>query len=515
MSSRTRAAVAGLVAVAVALAVGELAAGLVEGVPSLVTSVGSLLIPFVPPAVESFVISLVGTSDKAVLNTGTTLITLGLGAWAGVRARVRFSGAAVLFGVFGAFGLFAALLQPLVAFVPTVLAIAVAVGAGLGSLWVLLRVAARAASGDAGEPPDDGERDASRRTFLGMVVAGLGAAAVIAVTGRALVRSRTAVDPELYALPEPVRALPAVSPAQAFEDVAGLSPILVPNREFYRIDTALTVPRVDPDTWTLRIHGMVDREVEWTYSDLLAMPLVERDVTLSCVSNEIGGDLVGNARWLGVPLVDLLERAGVQDGATQIVGRAVDGWTAGFPTEVAFDGRESLLAVGMNGEPLPAAHGFPARLVVPGLYGYVSATKWISDIELTTWEEFDAYWVPRGWAKEGPIKTSSRIDVPRRNARVPAGPTVVAGVAWAPHRGIQRVEVQVDDGGWLEAELTEPLSDDAWRQWRVTADLDAGDHLLRVRATDGRGRVQVERLQPPRPDGATGWDVIRVIAEAA
>jgi DMSO/TMAO reductase YedYZ molybdopterin-dependent catalytic subunit len=500
-----RPAVAGIVAVGVALAVGELLAGMLAGVPSLVTAVGALLIPLVPPPLESWAIAVFGTSDKAVLNAGTTLVSLAVGAWAGIRARDRFAGGVTLFVVFGALGLLVALAQPLVAPGLTLLSVLLSAAAGIATLAGLLRLAHRTGGSTTAV-------DADRRAFLGATVGMAGLAVALALTGRALLRSRAAeLDAARIALPDPVRALPAVRPDQRFE-IPGLVPILVPNDEFYRIDTALTVPRIDPDEWRLRTTGMVDREVELTYSELLAMPLVERDITLSCVSNEVGGDLVGNARWLGVPLVDVLQLAGVRDGATQLVGRAVDGWTAGFPTEVAFEGRDSLLAVGMNGEPLPGEHGFPARLVVPGLYGYVSATKWLTEIELTTLESFDAYWVPRGWAKLGPVHTASRIDVPRPNTTVPVGEAVFAGVAWAPTRGISDVEIQVDDGPWQACDLTEPLSDDAWVQWKRVVSLPAGEHLVQVRATDGLGQVQTSVYTPPRPDGSTGYDVVRVTA---
>jgi DMSO/TMAO reductase YedYZ molybdopterin-dependent catalytic subunit len=262
---------------------------------------------------------------------------------------------------------------------------------------------------------------------------------------------------------------------------------------------------------------MVDRPYTIDFSDLLDMRMVERDVTLSCVSNQVGGGLVGNARWLGVPLTEILDRAGVQDGAEQIVGRSVDDFTVGFPMEAAYDGREALVAVGMNGEPLPFEHGFPARLVVAGLYGYVSATKWLSEIELTTWEGFDAYWVPRGWAKEAPIKTQSRIDTPAQSAQLTTGSQVVAGVAWAPTRGISKVEVELGAGQpWVEAELSKPLSENAWVQWRVDWDATTeGSHELRCRATDGEGSLQTEEVNPPAPNGATGWHTRRVFVAGA
>nr|MDP9494851.1 molybdopterin-dependent oxidoreductase [Actinomycetota bacterium] len=281
---------------------------------------------------------------------------------------------------------------------------------------------------------------------------------------------------------------------------------------FYRIDAAFSVPRVDLPAWTLSIKGMVDRPYSITYADLLDMRMVERYVTLSCVSNPVGGNLVGNAKWLGVPLTEILDRAGMQPEAEQIVGRSVDDFTVGFPVEAAYDGRDALLAVGMNDEPLPFEHGFPARLVVAGLYGYVSATKWISEIELTRWDDFDAYWVPRGWSKEAPVKTQSRIDTPPSGAQVPAGPRQVAGVAWAPHRGISKVEVQLGDlADWLEAELSESLSDNSWRQWSIEWEAPVGSHVLRVRATDGEGNLQTDEIVPPAPNGATGWHTIETV----
>ena len=248
---------------------------------------------------------------------------------------------------------------------------------------------------------------------------------------------------------------------------------------------------------------------------MLDLGLVQEQVTLSCVSNSVGGGLVGNAEWVGVPLATVLDQAGVQPGATQIVGRSVDRWTAGFPTEVALDGRVALVAVQMNGEPLPISHGFPARLVVSGLYGYVSATKWLSDIELTTWESFNGYWIPRGWSKEGPIKTQSRIDVPRRGSVIDPGPTAIAGVAWAPTRAIERVEVQVNEEPWVEADLSRETTINSWRQWMVTWNATPGRHQVRVRATDGTGTTQTSEISDPAPDGATGWHTIQVRAEEA
>ena len=302
-------------------------------------------------------------------------------------------------------------------------------------------------------------------------------------------------------LPRPRRPAPPLS-ADSSLAVNGISPLVTPNADFYRIDTALNVPQVDPDHWRLQVHGRVDHPFELTFAELLAMPMVEEYVTLSCVSNEVGGPLVGNAKWLGVPLATLLERAGVQRGADQIVGRSVDDFTVGFPTAAALDGRTALLAVGMNGEPLPVKHGFPARLVIAGLYGYVSATKWVTELEATTFAAYDAYWVPRGWSQQAPIKTESRIDVPRGGDTVPAGLVSVAGVAWAPTRGIRAVEVQVDGGPWRPAELAGAISKETWRQWRYRWEATRGLHELRVRATDGTGARQDGHDTPPPPDGA-------------
>jgi DMSO/TMAO reductase YedYZ molybdopterin-dependent catalytic subunit len=295
--------------------------------------------------------------------------------------------------------------------------------------------------------------------------------------------------------------------------LVGLSPIVVGNATFYRIDTALVVPSINPDEWTLTIKGMVDREVVLTYDDISSMPLVERYATLACVSNEVGGRLIGNALWTGVFLRDILDMAGVQPGAEQVVGRSIDGWTSGFPTEFAFDDRDAMLVIGMNREVLPANHGFPVRLVVPGLYGYVSATKWLTEIELTTWDAFDGYWIPRGWSKEGPVKTQSRIDRPKNGSTVETGTFAIAGVAWAPTIGIDYVEVQIDGGEWHRAELSVPLSNNSWIQWTLDSDLGEGEHAVQVRATDATGFTQSERNVSPAPNGAEGWHSISFKAE--
>ena len=514
MRTRVPAAVAGIVAVALALGVSELVALLVDGMPSLVTSVGSLVVPVTPPAVKDWAIEVFGTSDKGALAIGTVAITLLVGAIAGVRGLQDRATAATLVVLFTGIGLTAALMQPLVSG-PVVVVTTLAVGAlawgVLAMAWGLVEAGADV-PGLPGTPMGDPVNPGvARRRFLALV-GGAGTVAIATATGARLGRpSPSTGTGTAVALPTPRRALPPPSAAASL-DVDGLTPLHVPNGDFYRIDTALSVPRIDASRWTLRVHGMVDRELELTYDELLDRSFVEQDVTIACVSNEVGDDLVGNARWLGTPLRSLLEEAGVQRDATQVVGRAIDGWTAGFPTTAAMDGRQAMVVVGMNGEPLPPDHGFPARLIVPGLYGYVSATKWLTEIELTTWDGFDAYWVPRGWSKRGPIKTQSRIDVPRQGARVEPGDVVVAGVAWAPTRGIDLVEVRLDDGDWVEAELSDPLSPDAWVQWRATVAIEPGEHELMVRATDGEGARQPPGPVPPRPDGAEGWHRVTVVA---
>ena len=308
------------------------------------------------------------------------------------------------------------------------------------------------------------------------------------------------------ATPIEVEAATGSLPPSTMLDVSGISPIVTPNRDFYRIDTAFSIPRVDVESWELRITGMVESPYTMTYGELLDLATEEEYVTLCCVSNDVGGDLIGNAKWQGIPLADVLNRAGIADEATQIVGRSVDGFSVGFPREVAFDGRPVLVAVGMNGEPLPFKHGFPARLVVSGLYGYVSATKWLQEIELTTWEDFDGYWIPRGWSKEGPIKTQSRIDVPKPfRLDIAPGLQPIAGVAWAQNRGISKVEVQVDGRDWQEARLSSPISTHTWVQWVSEWDFTPGNHYVRVRATDSDGELQAQGPKPSAPNGAEGW----------
>ncbi|MFZ2530656.1 MAG: molybdopterin-dependent oxidoreductase, partial [Rhodococcus sp. (in: high G+C Gram-positive bacteria)] len=320
--------------------------------------------------------------------------------------------------------------------------------------------------------------------------------------------ARVPEDRSRFRVPVAADTAPGVPPGADLtagpRAVPGATPFITPNRDFYRIDTALRVPRLTTAEWRLRIHGMVDREIVLSWDDLADFDAVERVVTLTCVSNEVGGNLAGNAAWTGYRMVDILDRAGVRSDADMLLSTSVDGFTVGTPVAALRDGRDALLAVGMNGEPLPFEHGYPARQVVPGLYGYVSATKWVVDWELTRFDRAQAYWTRRDWAAQAPIRTASRIDVPAAFAQLTAGPVVVAGTAWAQHRGIGRVQVRVDGGSWQDTEPATEYSTDTWRQWRWVWDANPGTHTLEVRAIDGGGVVQDEQRRPPVPDGATG-----------
>ncbi|HYH93498.1 MAG TPA: molybdopterin-dependent oxidoreductase [Candidatus Saccharimonadales bacterium] len=503
-----RAAIAGLVAAAAALGVSELMAGLLPGATSLVAAIGQVVIDAQPPGAKDLVVALFGTNDKLALEVVIVLASLAIGAGLGVLATRRFAIAVVGFGVFGVAGFLAAIGDPLAS--PAIVAAqaALAVGVGIQVLGSLLSRARRTSALDSTSVSTGS--DPARRSFL-LRSGAIGIAAVAAgVGGRALVeRLRSSPTGAGIPLPPATEPVPALaSGTDLSPSIPGLTPIVMPNDRFYRIDTALLVPSVDTATWTLRIHGLVDRETTLTWEELLGLQMFEQYVTIACVSNEVGGNLVGNAKWTGVRLREVLELAGVQASATQLVGRSVDGWTAGMPTAWVMDPtREPMIAVQMNDEPLPVAHGYPARLIIPGLYGYVSATKWLAELELTTLESFDGYWVPLGWAKDAPILTQSRIDTP--SGGVPAGRVAIAGIAWAPDRGISRVEVSIDDD-WHDAELSAPISDTTWVQWKATWDAAPGDHVLRVRATDGEGVVQEELSSPPAPDGARGWHTRRV-----
>ena len=566
----TTGALAGTAGAAVGLGFGELMEGAFESIPSLVVAVSELLSDYTPGDVVRFSIANFGASQKTLLTVGIVVVVLALGGALGryaARGRLRVTLAG--FALFGLLGGWAAARNPIspvagswvVGLAAAVLAAGATVGvirlAGRREVAAVSQTAVATGATDPSEAaaPETPGRPAvtgtTRRSFFYAAGAGAAALAMVGI-GRGL-RGQSAAEQFLEAnalRPSPTTEPQAVSPSTTTtvaatesqaapasttttvaqqpagpsvqtqlaaldtldDEVAGISSYVTPNDGFYRIDTAFgRVPQVDPSDWRLRFTGMVDNPYEITFDEIQAMDLSDYVITLSCVSNEVGGNLVGNAVWTGVPLSVLLDRAGVQPGADQVVGRSVDDWTAGFPTDVVYDGRNAILAIGMNDEFLPTRHGFPARLVVAGLYGYVSAVKWIDEINLTTWDGFDGYWVPRGWSKEGPMKTQSRIDVPSGGRGLVAGqPTPIAGIAWAPTRGIERVEVNIDGEGWLPCRLGEAVGDESWVQWHHEWTPTAGRHRIQVRATDGDGFTQSEREVPPAPNGAEGWHTISV-----
>lgn len=513
-------ALCGVLAAATALGIAQFVAGITGPLGSPIDAIGEVAINLTPVPVKEFAIAHFGSRDKDALVTGILIVLLVASAVAGALAvRRTWQGLAVL-ALFGAAGVAAAASQPGAAaadVLPTVAGMAAA-----AIVLVMTTRAARAAFPPASrrviaqpaEPAEPAEPESApgpgRRRFL---ATGAGALAIAAAGGGAgqllLDRFSVAASRSAVRLPAPAVAAPAV-PSGARLAVSGLNPFFTPNSQFYRVDTDLVVPQVSPESWTLRIDGMVSRPVEITFAELLRMPLTEADVTLVCVSNEVGGPYAGNARWLGVPLATLLRRAGVKAGADQVLSAGTDGMTISTPLQAVLDGRNALIAVGMNGQPLPLAHGFPARMLVPGLYGYVSATKWVTRLTVTTFAAQQAYWTRRGYAAQAPIKTESRIDVPKPLARIPAGRVPVAGVAWAPHRGISAVQVSVDNGPWHTARLAAADGIDTWRQWMWAWDAAPGLHSLRVRATDGTGATQTSQETSPVPDGASGWDSVVV-----
>lgn len=503
------AALAGLVSAGAALAAAEVVGALLARTAATpLQAVGAGVVDLAPLPLKQFAVDTFGTADKAVLLGGIAVLLAGAAALIGVAATRARAAAVAGAALFTAAGLTAALTRPDAGppdALPTL--VGAAVFAAVLALTTRSPSLQRAGGGF------------DRRRFLLLA----GSAAAVSTAAGAVARLAPAASPAGLTpagvdLPVPAdRAAPL--PDGIDPDIDGLSTYFTPEADFYRIDTALSVPRVDASSWTLRIHGLgVRRELVLTYDDLLRHPeLRERDITLACVSNPVGGGYLGNARWTGVPLASLLAEAGVRPPAEggpadQLVSRSDDGMTLGTPVADAMDGRDALIAVGMNGRPLSREHGFPARMVVPGLYGYVSACKWIVDIELTTFDALDAYWVPRGWAARGPVKTHSRIDTPRDGAGLPAGRTVVAGVAWAQHTGVDRVEISVDGGPWTEAGLVPEGTADTWRQWVLEWDAPPGEHTIAVRATDRTGRTQTSDQAPPAPDGATGHHTVTVTA---
>ncbi|WP_460772766.1 molybdopterin-dependent oxidoreductase [Microbacterium sp. GXF7504] len=516
------AAVAGVAAVVFGGGLGELV-GVVTGT-SPVSAVGAAGIDAAPAWAKDAAIALFGTADKVALIVGVALVLLLVGAGAGLVERLRPPWGRSILALVGIVGVAAAVTRADAGFLSWLSPVVAAAGAMFALGWLLRRAPLQVApeeDGAGGEPDADDRtgddratdprtHDPDRRRFLVWTVAAAGIGVLAAVGGTALRAGSRAVAAVRDALRLPGAGNTVTIPAGAELDVPGITPLLTPNADFYRIDTALNVPQIDPAQWRLRIHGLVAREVTLTWDELLALPLEESITTLACVSNTVGGDLIGTARWLGYPIRELLARAEPDPGADMVLSTSQDGFTAGTPLEALTDGREAILAVGMNGEPLPFAHGFPVRMVVPGLYGYVSATKWVVDLEVTRFADATAYWTTRGWSERGPIKLQSRIDVPRSGVTIDPGDTVLAGVAWQQRVGVAAVEVQVDDGPWQQATLAPAISDDTWVQWMLPWRASSGSHTIRCRATNADGETQTQATAPPAPDGATGWHTVIV-----
>jgi DMSO/TMAO reductase YedYZ molybdopterin-dependent catalytic subunit len=521
----------GLAAGALGLGAAAALAWIVDGITGAARSVdplaavGGWVVDGVPPAVKTLAVNLFGTADKIALWCGLALVAgavfAGLGRLAARSPRTALVAAAALVGATAL----------IVDTRPQATPIDILPTLGGGVVWMILlwgwaddrRDNGTTSTTDDGTAPstdegiaptaDDGRAPTGdhgtpgRRSLLRLAA---GAAAVSAVpVGRALTSGSTSQTARAaLALPSAASTTPVAPGADLA--TAGAPPWQTPETDFFRIDTALRVPTVDPATWSLRVAGEVEHEVVLTWAELLGKPLVERWVTLACVSNEVGGDLVGNARWLGWPVRELLAQARPRADADMVLSRSFDGWTAGTPLTALTDGRDALLAIGMNGSPLPAKHGFPVRLVVPGLYGYVSATKWVTELKVTRFAQDQGYWTPRGWSAFGPVKTASRIDVPRSGREVKAGLVAVAGVAWDTGRGIRAVDVRIDDGPWRSARLGEEPATSAWRQWVYPWDAPPGSHTITVRAQDGAGQWQTAEVRPSDPDGATGLHIVTV-----
>ena len=508
---RFTAAGVGLLAGAAGVAASEAVATVVDGVSSPLLAVANRAVDAAPRPLKEFAIATFGTADKPVLIGSVVVTVAALAAAIGLVGLSRPRLAAGLFLALSAVATTAVLTDRAAAAALTVrlLPILALVVVGLTSLLILLRRLRPKAPAPAADVPIAFDR----RAFLRAVTAVSAIAAAGGVTSRVLGGNGAGVSRAGVRIPIPDTAAPALTDAMTL-DVPGITPYLTANRDFYRVDTALRVPAVPVDTWRLRIHGMVERELELSFEDLLDRRLVERRITLTCVSNPVGGEYVGNATWIGVPMRDLLREAGVRDGADAVKSTSADDFTIGTPLQVLLEeDRDALVAVAMNGEPLPLEHGFPVRMVTPGLYGYVSATKWLVDLEVTRFADFKAYWTSRGYAAEAPIKTSSRIDVPRSFARVSAGRVPVAGVAWSQDRGITAVEVRADGGAWSAARLAAEDSVDTWRQWVWDWDAEPGNHTLEVRATDATGFVQTADRAAIAPDGSTGWHSVNVTVE--
>ncbi|GAA1204323.1 molybdopterin-dependent oxidoreductase [Microbacterium maritypicum] len=527
------AALAGVIGGGVFLATAELFALLFARAASPILAVGGFVIDIVPQPFKEFAIATFGEYDKIALLAGLGLAVFIASAIAGILQLVRPPLGVIALVIAGVLSTAAivtrAAVTPL-AFLPPVL------GTVVGSFVLVLlcrrlrgwRASVVATPGE--ENDDTVSADAAetgadlaaaeparpgidRRRFFVLAALAGASALVVGITARTVSMAVSSVEAIRSALKLPSPRTTVTVPDGAELDIPGLSKLFTPNKDFYRVDTALTVPSIDPDTWRLVIDGMVDQRVEMSFQDILDMGLDEYAITLTCVSNEVGGELVGNAKWLGVPLRDVLKKAGVKSGADMVLSRSVDGYTASTPlSALTDDNLDAILAVGMNGEPLPLEHGFPVRMVVPGLYGYVSATKWLTELKVTTFAQDEAYWTPRGYSAEAPIKFASRVDTPKIGEAVAAGKIPIAGVAWAQSVGIERVEVSIDDGDWVQATLSAPINDDTWVQWFMEWDATPGTHYVAVRAVNKNGDLQIQERAPIAPNGSSGWQrsLIRV-----
>ncbi|MFF1382003.1 molybdopterin-dependent oxidoreductase [Arthrobacter sp. NPDC058288] len=511
------AALAGVAAAAVVLSVAELIGAFFTARATPLIALGSTFIDFTPPWLKDFAIATFGTNDKAALFAGMGLTIFLLACVLGVVAYRKWAlgvaGVLLMGAVIVASVVTRASVEPLDA-LPSLIGTA----AGLVVLRLLITRLWRMRSWPAvaaDVAAKDTERPATtRRAFFAASGITAVAAAVAATGGRLLsaARSNIAQARESLQLPSPAKAAPAV-PAGVQSAAPGVTSWITPNNEFYRIDTALSVPEINAEEWELRVHGLVEQEVTLTFQDLLDAELIESHVTLTCVSNPVGGNLAGNAKWLGLPIREVLKMARPKDGADMVLSTSEDGFSASTPLEVLQDDRDAMLAIGMNGEPLPLEHGYPVRMVVPGLYGFVSATKWVVDLEVTRFADSKAYWTDRGWSERGPIKTMARVEVPKSFAQVPAGKVAIGGTAWAQTRGITKVEVQIDNGPWTEAVLSTEASVVTWRQWSFEWDATPGPHYIKARATDGTGEVQTDKRADPVPDGASGWQSVMVTVQ--
>ncbi|HEX5859602.1 MAG TPA: molybdopterin-dependent oxidoreductase [Microbacterium sp.] len=533
------AALAGVVSAAVFLAVAELVALLVARESSPILAIGSFVIDIVPQPFKEFAIATFGEYDKIALLAGLGLAVLVASAVAGIAQFVKPPLGVIALVIAGGLSVAAIVTRagatPLASLPPIAGTVAgcilltflvarlrrwAGVASGAAAAGDALAVPPRPAilrepaladapvvhpkTGDAAPGRKPGGVD--RRSFFRVTAIAAASAAVVGIGARVVNATTSSIAGVRKALNLPAPRSTVTVPDGAELDVEGISPLFTPNADFYRVDTALTVPSIDPDTWRLVVDGMVDERVELSFDDLVGMGLDEYSITLTCVSNEVGGNLLGTAKWLGVPVRDVLKMAGVQSGADMVLSTSIDGFTASTPlSSLTDDGTDAILAVAMNGEPLPLEHGFPVRMVVPGLYGYVSATKWLTELKVTTFADDEAYWTPRGYSAEAPIKFSSRLDTPRTGSAVTAGRTPIAGVAWAQTVGIERVEVSIDDGEWQAATLSSPVNDDTWVQWFVDWDAAPGSHFITVRAVNKNGDLQIEERAPIAPNGSSGW----------